>query len=153
VKLDALIPIVGLILLLLKPQIDIPFINPKPSPSPAPIPGPGPVVPINGAITALIATHEDGQQLAAFFEAMANVVEKDALVIKTNDDFYKGYKNAGALMFQASPGVVQNNAAIAAAVDQQLQAAVPLAIAPWTPDKKAAMVAALRNVAAQAAAK
>lgn len=138
-------------LLLFNPKIDLPFV-PKPAPAPAPAPGPAPIVPINGTITQQLAGQPaDAQQISAFYSAMANLVEKDQVVIKNNDDFYKGYTNAGQLLFQGT-GIKGKYPNLAATIEQILQAAVPLQITDWTPDKRAAMVAALRNVSAQAAA-
>ncbi len=151
-KLDTLIPLVGIFLLLFKPQLNIPWVQPSPSPSPAPVPGPGPIVPVSGTITQILAGQKaDAAQVAAFFTAFASLVEKDSAVLKSNDDFYKAYSNAGMLMFQGL-GIKGKYPNLAATIDQQLQAACPLTIQPLSPDKRQALVAALRSVAAQAAA-
>lgn len=149
-KIDTLVLLVGAALVLFNPKLDLPFIV-NPTPAPAPAPGPN-IVPVNGSITQILAGQRaDAQQVSAFYAAMADVVEKDQSVIKTNNDFYNGYGNAGALMFQGV-GIKGKYPTLATTIDGMLKAAVPLEITPWTPDKRAAMVAALRNVSAQAAA-
>lgn len=109
---------------------------------PAPVPAP-PQTPVAAALAD--ATSEDRKRVASFYVAMADVMERDDGVVATVGQFREVHSRSLDLAFNGTdlPGKYKG---LDQAIDQQLVTAVGTADVPLTPEKRAALVQALKGV-------
>ena len=105
------------------------------------------VAPKNPVTAALSpASRQDKARVAAFYSALADVVERDTSVVPTVGDFRTLHSRSLDLAFKGTdlPGKYPG---LDAAINDHLVAAVGTADVPLPPAKRAALVQALKEVA------
>lgn len=92
------------------------------------------------------ASKEDKARVHAFYSALADVMERDSAVIMTTGLFRTVHANSLDLAFKGTdlPG---KYAGLDQAINDELVAAIGLENVALTPEKKSALVAALKEVA------
>ena len=99
-------------------------------------------------VREILANHqEDGKQIAAFYRALADVVERDAgQVLRDLADVREANRRAGLLMFQRTnlPGKYRG---LSAAIESALAELVGLDNVPLDEAKRKTVVAAFRALA------
>lgn len=106
-----------------------------------------PVVPASPVARCLqSASKQDRARVSAFYSALADVVERDASVITTTGLFRAIHSNSLDLAFKGTdlPGKYQG---LDVAIDERLRSAVGLDNVGLADDKRAALVAALKEIA------
>jgi hypothetical protein len=99
-------------------------------------------------VREILANHqEDGQQIAAFYRALADVVERDAgQVLRDVADVREANRRAGLLMFQRT-GVQGKYPGLSDAIESALAELVGLDNVPLDEAKRKNVVAAFRALA------
>jgi len=127
----------------------LPAPGPQPAPQPAPQPTPTPVVvvPTSPVTAALLpATKQDKARVAAFYSAMADVVERDPKLVKTVNNFRELHTRSLDAAFKGTdlPGKYPG---LDLAINDRLKAAVGTDDVPLLPAKQQLLVQALKDVA------
>lgn len=126
----------------------LPAPNPLPEPQPAPQPTPTPVVVPTSPVTAALlpATKQDKARVAAFYSAMADVVERDPKLVKTVGNFRELHARSLDAAFKGTdlPGKYPG---LDLAINDRLKAAVGTDDVPLPPAKQQLLVQALKDVA------
>jgi hypothetical protein len=108
-----------------------------------PVPPP-PASPITVALRP--ATKADRLKVVAFYESMADVIERDSEVIKSIADFRKIHASSLNLAFDKTE-LKGKYPGLDVAIDDTLVQAVGLDPVPLTPERRSSLVAALKGVA------
>jgi hypothetical protein len=117
----------------------------KPNPTPTPVRPNDALVAAVGPVVAILKDHpEDGRNLAAFYEAIADVIARDqGKVVQTVAQVRELNRRAGLLMFQKT-GIEGKYPGLATAIDKVLEDRIGLDDVPVDAAKRAAAIEAFK---------
>lgn len=115
------------------------------------LPAPNPSVQesVRGITEALTGAREDAIEVAGLYQALADVLEDDgeseAPVVSTTGEVREGYVRAGKLCFQYR--LKGKYPTLSGDIDSHVKRAIGTLDVPLTPDLRAKLVSALRDIA------